>query len=313
MMIKKIINTISRQTWVCYVFAAAVILISVDRNNANLMRLSMLQHYADYPIQFLFQKAGHQPEAFRYAVTYYRPLEKLFPDIPDVKMILGVCYAEIGKYKKASRYFEQAYRLREDLFWNLFNLGILKYKMHLYGEAEKIFEKIVFLDNQQLLASPFSSQLLKKYPSAVQETLVAQNIRFNLFVQSRARLMLLQCLWEQNKYQEIFTLAQHFLNQPDRPENESAYAAWASRVLLKTSSEKSLFLYARALINKYPENIILFRFTQQISSALSASQSPEHIFQNFLTVPDQFVIHPWREYILIGRELFLGKSPESAI
>lgn len=295
------------QAWVCYAIAAIILMLAGNLTRAYRLRLSLLQMRGEYPIQFFLNKAPYDRDQFREAIRYYYVFTKAFPFIPDGQVMMGLCYEEIGKLDKARTYLNQAYALKKDFFWNRFNIGILKYRQHDLEEASVIFRDISTMPLEGLQIIPASSVFVNMLSDAKKKEFLRLSLAFNASVQSLARLMLLQCLWEQQKYQEAFDLTQLFLTQSIPPGQQTRFMIWSARALINAQSEQIALLYLLKMRKEFgPNNVQMGDSIDRIVRYLRESpQRIDEFFQDALPVPDEFVVHPWRETVSVGRELLI--------
>ena len=305
-MIRINLKHIFTQAWAAYIAAAVIIMMLVNTRNMNLHRAGMLQLYADYPIEFLYDESPDDPTAFRQSIRYYTTLEKIFPRLADIKTVLGVSHAQLKNFSRARDDLTRSLRLNPSFFWNRYNLGILEYRVGNLNEAAFIFNEISRLDQASFQTLPFNQNFLNKYDHEIQKAFLYESIRFNITAQYFARLMLLHCLWQRRDVQGVFDNANRFLNQTSAPDQKIMFILWAARALNRKSSGSAVkdYVAKTASQNIFAGNSKLRGLADVLKTVAGNPKALDQFIKNTIPLPDQFLIHPWRKSVLIGREFF---------
>ena len=95
------------------------------------------------PIMQLANNQQVKADDFYPCFAFYNEINRQFPDQPDDLGMLGFCYYHLGQPLKAIYFYQKAVKLRPDIFWFHFNIGVLFYKEGRYQLAIDSLRKAV--------------------------------------------------------------------------------------------------------------------------------------------------------------------------
>jgi tetratricopeptide (TPR) repeat protein len=264
------LSNILSKTIVIYAVAAGILFAIGNQEQATIERLDALAKWGDYPAKLERDAARYNEQELYFAIRYYKFVRNFLPDSGQPYAVIGYCYARLGKYEQAIKYYKQALDRNNTHFWLDYNLGMLYYQVGDHSRAYASFQRITIRNINALKEASILVPLFKIADEKGRELSGIAHY-FTHDLREKSFQMLVRINLEQEHYLEAAETALAAANDP-------------------LTLNKDLFLlYARTAAYGTKEDK-----NAAVSFPIPALAG--------LKVNKVVVLHPWAFYIQPGKE-----------
>ncbi len=106
-----------------------------------------------------YHSSRNSPSVLSTYIDYYEAVTQVFPDKADAYAALGFSFYYMGDYEKAVKFYQEAIKRNDQIFYFHYDLGFLYLKEARYSEAAQQFEKALACDAKSSLEYVYSSKV----------------------------------------------------------------------------------------------------------------------------------------------------------
>ncbi len=304
-------NILSRSI-VIYAVAAVILFGIVDHKKVTMDRLNAVLVWGDYPAQLESGQAPYDERSLRFAVRYYKLVADILPQSDQPYATIGYCYARLGEYARAVKYYKQALSKNKDHFWLEYDLGMLYDQTKNLSRAYDTFQNITGRDIQSLVKSSALSGL-SRMPIENRRLLLAKAGDFSVDLREKSFQMMVKVDLEGKNYSRALSTALSAARDP-AVRDKGLFLLYAGAAAYGAGQAQESVGFCRIMASpeggrrQWSERI-LARTMERLKG-----QSPDDgdLWQQFLSDPKVFpqagagvVMHPWAFYIQPGKEAYL--------
>ena len=123
---------------------------TIDVERVRVKILNYLMVSVNYLIDVSDGKKAFDKNRFEDYVDYYQRILE-YKEGADSHSLLGFCYYHLGKHDQAIASFQRAAELKDNFFWNHYNLGIIYYNDRNFLSASEAFQNALRSDFKETL------------------------------------------------------------------------------------------------------------------------------------------------------------------
>lgn len=319
----KIFRKIASQSWFYYLIIVILVYLFFDFTKARYRRLNIIMDFSHYPIHNLRRgltdtaTQGDRNKGLRNAIKYYKLLSRAHPDIPRVYSMIGFCYFYLDDFVKAEKYYNKALSMDPEMFWVVFDLGVIQYRNHQYQKSIESFKKME--TQMQKFSNQFPPLISKGRISAeVGENLgrLSKMLMIDMFESSQKLLLLsYQALKQESNVLEISKKS----IKSNLVFDKSFFFYYAGDASLKLKKYEDSFMFLNASMKLDPDNWEGYEKMAQVAEYINKSFAREIQKKSDLLKKSgknrrikqplvEPVLHPLIYFVPLGKEKFLQKQ-----